>query len=88
MPDAKTMPDAKIYYICDPDKNVNCSRKNCKLKPLIPGMPGPCDSTTHPEFAKEPIKAFRFVVPMSSDDFREFIKGTKYERSKRCKKLK
>lgn len=62
-------PQPKVYYTCDPDKNVQCNRKNCGIKPIIPNMPGPCTHTTRLECAKQPVEVVKLVLPMSQVDF-------------------
>lgn len=67
---ARTQQGYAILYECDPDKNIACNRKNCALRPLISGMPGPCHQTTNINFAKQPLETVKFVFPMSEEEFK------------------
>ena len=48
----------EILYICDPDKNKECSKTGCHLNN------GPCKYTKNPDFSKlgtSPVKA-KYIV--------------------------
>ena len=56
------MAEPKTYFICDPEKNTMCRKTSCHL------TGGPCTSTTHLEFAKQPVKTVRLVIPVEKTD--------------------
>lgn len=59
------MPAPRAQYKCDPEKNVNCRKTNCYLHG------GPCTSTAHLEFAKQPVESVKLVIPMSKETAEE-----------------
>lgn len=40
---------AKIWYTCDPNKNKQCNKRNCKHNPNA--YPRTCERTSHIEFS-------------------------------------
>ena len=38
----------KIWYICDPEKNKECRKRNCRWNELVIGK---CKMTSNPEYA-------------------------------------
>lgn len=69
------MQEPKVYYKCDPNKNTKCPRTNCKIKPIVPCMPGPCDCTTHLEYAKQPVEAVQLIFSMSKAEAAELAQN-------------
>ena len=60
------MAEPKTYFVCDPDKNKLCRKTNCHING------GPCTSTTRLEFAKQPVKTVRLVIPVEKTDMVDF----------------
>lgn len=46
------MTDKAVLYVCDPEKNDQCSKTNCAFL-LGKTEGGCCDATFHREFARE-----------------------------------
>ena len=59
------MPEVKAYYLCDPEKNTACKKTGCHING------GPCSCTTHIEYAKQPVKTVRLIVPVTRADASE-----------------
>lgn len=60
------MAEPKTYFVCDPDKNKLCHKTHCHING------GPCTSTTRLEFAKQPVKTVRLIIPVEKTDMVDF----------------
>jgi len=49
--------EASALYVCDPLKNINCTKTGCHTHE------GPCHNTRHVEFAKTDTKGAPILAP-------------------------
>ena len=50
-----------VLYACDPEKNTACTKQACHING------GPCCSTRHLEYAKQPVTTCRIMLPVDEE---------------------
>lgn len=50
-----------VLYACDPEKNTACTKQSCHING------GPCCSTRHLEYAKQPVTTCRLMLPVDEE---------------------
>lgn len=66
--EAETPQEYRVFYTCDPEKNINCRKTECCIND------GQCKLTKNLEFAKQPVETVTFAFPMSTEEFAELQK--------------
>lgn len=61
----KEAPKMKAYYTCNPCKNVACNKANCYVNG------GPCHCTTNLDYALQPVKIAKLVIPVALEDLED-----------------
>ena len=57
----QNVPQPVVHYVCDPEKNTQCKKTFCHING------GPCCSTRHLEYAKQPVTTCRLMLPVDEE---------------------
>lgn len=66
----KTEHPHRVGYKCDPEKNTACEKKMCFINN------GPCNSTAHLKFAKQPVTTVQLVFSITKKEYEEITGKT------------